>query len=270
MSAGAPFTEIRRFSELDSTNRYLLDEARAGAPAGLVAVADHQTAGRGRLGRRWEAPPRANLLVSVLLRPTLPVEQLHLCTMSMALAACSACRRATGGRVEPMLKWPNDVIVGERKLAGILAETVPDTRAPREPAPVAAPGDRAVIVGLGVNVDWPPPDTDVAAAVPEDLGNATSLWRESGTRVPLAALLDVVLAELGDRLDDLADADGRRRLASEYRRRCATLGRHVTVSLADETVTGTAADVTVEGHLLLETGACIRTVTAGDVVHLRL
>jgi BirA family biotin operon repressor/biotin-[acetyl-CoA-carboxylase] ligase len=271
MSGVGPFIDIRRFSELDSTNRYLLDEARAGAPAGLVAVADHQTAGRGRLGRRWEAPPGSNLLVSVLLRPPLPVEQLHLCTMSMALAACSACRRATGGGVEPMLKWPNDVIVGERKLAGILAETIPETRAPGESASVAAPSARAVIVGLGVNVDWPPPDTDATAAVvPEDLGNATSLWRESGTRVALAALLDLVLAELGDRLDDLADADGRRRLASEYRRRCATLGRHVTVSLADETVTGTAADVTVEGHLLLETGACIRTITAGDVVHLRL
>src|ERR1700686_1291505 len=78
--------EVRRFAELDSTNRYLLDEARAGAAEGLVAMADHQTAGRGRLGRRWEAPPGANLLVSVLLRPTLPTEELHLCTVAMALA----------------------------------------------------------------------------------------------------------------------------------------------------------------------------------------
>src|SRR5665213_2646554 len=138
------FTEIRRFRELDSTNRYLLDEARAGAPGGLVAVADHQTAGRGRLGRRWEAPAGANLLMSVLLRPDLPVEELHLSTVAMALATRSACSAATAGAVIPVLKWPNDVMVGEGKLAGILAETVPD-----------APGSRAVVVGMGLHVAWP-------------------------------------------------------------------------------------------------------------------
>src|SRR5438477_312382 len=83
--------EVRRFAEIDSTNRYLLDEARRGAPDGLVAVADHQTAGRGRLGRSWEAPPGSSLLVSVLLRPRLPVERLHLVTAALAVAAAGAC-----------------------------------------------------------------------------------------------------------------------------------------------------------------------------------
>jgi len=278
MSGGTRFTEVRRFGELDSTNRYLLDEARAGAPEGLVVVADHQTAGRGRLGRRWEAPPGANLLVSVLLRPRLALGELHLCTIAMALAARAAIAGATG--LEPMLKWPNDVIVGERKLAGILAETVPDAPpdapGPEGPASGAAAA-RAVVVGLGVNVAWPPPDAGPGTgpvALPEGLGNATSLWRETGTReVEPSGLLEIILVELDRRLDDLADVaaggSGRRRLASEYRRVCATLGRAVRVSLPGETVTGTVSDITVEGHLLLDVRACVRTITAGDVVHLR-
>ncbi|MCI4370800.1 MAG: biotin--[acetyl-CoA-carboxylase] ligase, partial [Thermoplasmata archaeon] len=249
---------------MDSTNRYLLDEARAGAPEGLVAVADHQTAGRGRLGRRWEAPPGANLLVSVLLRPRLAVGELHLCTIAMALAARAAVAGTTG--LEPMLKWPNDVIVGDRKLAGILAETVPaptfDASGPGGPASEAA-ADRVVVVGLGLNVAWPPPEADL----PEGLANATSLWRETGTPgVEPSELLELILVELDRRLDDLADVasggaggGGRREIVSEYRRVCATLGRAVRVSLPGEAVTGTVSDITVEGHLLLDVGACVRT-----------
>jgi BirA family biotin operon repressor/biotin-[acetyl-CoA-carboxylase] ligase len=256
--SGARFAEVRRFGELDSTNRYLLDEARGGASAGLVAVADHQTAGRGRLGRRWEAPPGANLLVSVLLRPQVPVEQLHLCTVAMALATRTVAGTAAG--VEAVLKWPNDVLVGERKLAGILAEAIPG----------------AVVVGMGLNVAWPPPDGESGAdTVPAELAQATSLWRESllwgpGARPGPQEVLDLLLVDLDARLDDLDSADGRRRLASEYRRVCATLGRDVTVSLpGNETVTGSVLDITPEGHLLIDVGACIRTITAGDVVHLR-
>jgi len=260
MYGGGRFREVRRFPELDSTNRYLLDEARAGAPEGLVVTADHQTAGGGRMGRRWEAPPGANLLVSVLLRPTLAVEELHLCTVAMALAARAAVAAAGAGGIAPVLKWPNDVMVGERKLAGILAEAIPG----------------AVVVGIGVNVAWPPPDGESGAdQVPTELRGATSLWREargagSPVRPDPGALFDLLLDELAHRLDDLADADGRRRLASDYRRVCTTVGREVTVALSeDEAVTGRALDITVEGHLVVDTGPCLRTVTAGDVVHLR-
>jgi BirA family biotin operon repressor/biotin-[acetyl-CoA-carboxylase] ligase len=269
----ARFSEIRRFGELDSTNRYLLDEARAGAPEGLVVVADHQTAGRGRLGRRWEAPAGANLLVSVLLRPTLPVEELHLSTVAMALATRAACGVATAGAVVPVLKWPNDVMVGERKLAGILAETIPG-----DPGGKRGESGRVVVVGLGLNVAWPPPDAprDSPAdgdpgpvELPEDLGPATSLWRESGIRMEPSRLLDLLLPELAHRLDELEDGQGRRRLAAEYREVCATLGRRVTVSLAEGPISGTVAEITAEGHLLLDLGACTRTITAGDVVHLR-
>jgi BirA family transcriptional regulator, biotin operon repressor / biotin---[acetyl-CoA-carboxylase] ligase len=250
---GTRFAEIRWYPETDSTNRELIDLARAGAPEGLVVAADHQRAGRGRLGRRWEAPPGRNLLVSILLRPSVPVEQLHLCTAVVALAAASACARGSG--LEPSLKWPNDLVVGERKLAGILAEST----------------QGAVVVGIGVNVGWPAPAGDASEPeVPPELeATATSLWRETGGRVDPRELLGLMLDDLEPRLVDLASAEGRLRQGAQYRRRCTTLGRRVRVELDGETVTGAAADVSPEGHLIVDVGACLRTVTAGDVVHLR-
>ena len=101
----------------------LLDEARTGAPEGLVAVADHQTAGRGRLDRTWEAPPGSSLLVSVLLRPALDADEAHRVVMAAALALADAVGEVAG--FTPDLKWPNDLVVGERKLAGLLAEREP-------------------------------------------------------------------------------------------------------------------------------------------------
>jgi BirA family biotin operon repressor/biotin-[acetyl-CoA-carboxylase] ligase len=212
-----------------------------------VAVADHQTAGRGRLGRTWVAPPGASLLVSMLLRPELPVERLHLATAAVALAAADACEAVAGFR--PGLKWPNDLVVsdlpgagdGDRKLAGVLAERDGD----------------AVVVGIGINVNWPPDLPDDLAAI------ATACNWVTGRKVDRDVLLDAMLARLDDRLGDWSA------VARDYRRACSTLGRLVRVELADETFTGTAADLSDEGHLLVDVGMCLRTVTAGDVVHLR-
>ena len=124
--------DVHRFDEIDSTNAYLHRQARLGAPEGTVAVAEHQSAGRGRLDRRWESPPGASLLASALFRPDLDPSELHLCTAAMALAAAEACRQVAG--VGPVLKWPNDLLVGEEKLAGVLAEAdlrrEPERRAP--------------------------------------------------------------------------------------------------------------------------------------------
>jgi BirA family biotin operon repressor/biotin-[acetyl-CoA-carboxylase] ligase len=259
--AGTRFGPIRRFAEIDSTNRYVVDEARAGAPEGLVAVADYQSAGRGRLGRRWEAPPGANLLVSVLLRPTLAVDELNLCTVAVALAAVGACDRGAG--LVPDLKWPNDLMVGTRKLGGILAEAVP-----------AGPATgQSVVVGLGLNVGWPPGDGEAHGTSPSErdelLAAATSIRRETRRQPQPLDLLTLLLDDLEGRLVELADRAGRRRLAEEYRRRCNTVGKTVRVSLPGEEFTGTATDITVEGHLVVDVGACLKTVAAGDVVHVR-
>jgi BirA family biotin operon repressor/biotin-[acetyl-CoA-carboxylase] ligase len=202
----------------------------------VVAVAEHQTAGRGRLGRTWEAPAGASLLLSILLRPQLEPGRLHLVTAAVALAAADACEQVAG--VRPDLKWPNDLLVDDRKLAGVLAEAdLP-----------------SVVVGIGINVNWG--DTDVPYG-------GVALDQASGRAVDRDAVLQGLLTALEPRL---ADWDA---LGSEYRRRCATVGRLVRVELTDETFTGTVADVTDEGHLLVDVGMCIRTVTAGDVVHLR-
>jgi len=264
------FLDVRRFDSIDSTNRYLLDEARSGASEGLVAVADSQEAGRGRLGRTWVAPPGSSLLVSVLLRPgaALPQSSSHLLTVALALAAADACAELAG--VNPLLKWPNDLLVGDRKLAGILAEA--------DAGPAGA-GARAVVVGLGLNVAWP-------RELPDELKEtATALNHAAGSRpVDRDELLDGILAGLEARYAPLVGPAettrtaepaervrerARRELASEYRRRCSTVGRAVRVELPDETFTGTAVDISEQGQLMVDVGTCLRAVTAGDVVHLR-
>lgn len=238
---------VELLPETDSTNRQLLDRARAGAPEGVVLVADHQTGGRGRMGRTWEAPPGASLLVSVLFRPDLPLGRVHLVTIAAGLAAADACEAVCGAR--PSLKWPNDLVVeepaGTRKLAGLLAESV-------------VGDDRldALVVGMGLNVNWP------AERLPE---GAVALNTLVGHDVDRMLLLEAWLERLDARYRALPNDDG----LDDYRRRCSTLGRAVRVELGDGDVEGEAVDVTAEGHLVVETGAGRRTFAVGDVVHLR-
>ena len=257
---GTRFNDIRRFDSLDSTNRYLLDEARSGAPEGVVAVADYQSAGRGRLGRTWEAPAGANLLVSVLLRPELPPDQRHLVSAVVALAASDAVARLTG--LSAGVKWPNDLLAPDnRKLAGVLAEA--DLSVPGDGGPTLPP---PVVVGIGVNVNWPVTDDDLPEAL---RGTATSLRQEVGRPVGRADLLEMLLVALDPRVADLGSIDGRERQAGELRARCMTLGGRVVVELPDERFEGTALDVTAGGHLVVEVDGAVRTVVAGDVVHVR-
>ena len=240
-----PAWEIRTFASLDSTNRYLLDEARGGAPDGVVAVADHQSAGRGRLGRVWEAAPGSSLLVSVLLRPALSPERLGLCSTAAGLALADAVREVAG--VEAGLKWPNDLVVRDRKLAGLLAE-----------AELAGGTVRAVVVGAGCNLD--------RTAVPPDLAEgATSVEAEAGHPVDRDAVLGAFLDSLDRRL---ADPDA---LPGAARARSATLGRRVRIDLGGgRVVEGLAADITDTGALVVrdDDGEEL-VVSVGDVVHLR-
>jgi BirA family biotin operon repressor/biotin-[acetyl-CoA-carboxylase] ligase len=240
--------DVRRFEEIDSTNAYLHRQARLGAPEGMVAVAEHQSAGRGRLDRRWESPPGASLLVSVLLRPDLAPAELHLCTAVMALAAAEACRQVAG--VGPVLKWPNDVLVNEEKLAGVLAEATFEG---------GAGSVAAVVVGLGLNIDWPGPPG----------AGGTSLVELGAGPVDREALFGALLEALSARRGLLDSVAGRGDVVAELRNRCATLGRRVRVELAAEAVVGVATEIDDAGHLVVLTSAGPRTVSAGDVVHLR-
>ena len=218
---------VEHVVETASTNADLLATADD-RPDRSVLVAAHQTAGRGRLDRRWDAPPGANLLVSILFHdvPAHPSEL----TRRIALAAVDACAEVAG--VEVALKWPNDLLLGDAKLAGILAER-------------NAAG--SVVVGVGLNVGWAP---DGAACL--------------ATSAP-AVTPDAVLAALL-RAYDALPADTHER----YRAALGTIGRQVRVELPDGVLEGTATDVEPDGRLVVvDTCAVTHRLAAGDVVHLR-
>lgn len=242
------FTTVRIHDELPSTNTALVEEARAGAPEGLVLVADHQTAGRGRLGRAWSAEPGTALLVSVLLRPPLPVDELPLVLMAAGLAACDGVEAAAGFR--PRLKWPNDLVVDDRKLAGLLSEA-------------AGTGEPAVILGLGVNVS--------AGAYPKELSDDAVSCAEVASRpVDRSELLVGFLSGLEARYS--AVLTGKRDATlTAYRSDSATLGRRVRVELTvGDPLEGTATRLADDGRLIVTDDAGTdHPVHVGDVKHLR-
>ncbi|HEU5156325.1 MAG TPA: biotin--[acetyl-CoA-carboxylase] ligase [Streptosporangiaceae bacterium] len=257
--------EIRVVAETGSTNADLVAAAGGGAPEGTVLVAEAQTAGRGRLGRSWQAPPRAGLTFSLLLRPAAPGARrtwLPLLTgVAVAAAVAGLTERADAGGfgeppggagvVRPALKWPNDVLVGERKLGGILAENTGD----------------AVIVGVGLNVGLRPDDLPVPAA--------TSLAIERAAVTDRGVLLRAILREFERWYDRWRAAGGdpdRSGLRAAYREMCATLGRDVRVEMPGERVlTGTATDIDSFGRLLVRTAdGAEEAVSVGDVVHVRV
>jgi BirA family biotin operon repressor/biotin-[acetyl-CoA-carboxylase] ligase len=249
--SGGLWTSVRTVASTGSTNADLL--ARGG-PEGQVLVAEEQTAGRGRAGRTWVSQPGASLTFSVLLRPaSVPPSARGWLPLLTGVAVAAGVRSAAG--VAASLKWPNDVLVGDRKLAGILAEQSSD-------------GD-AVVVGVGLNVAMREGTLPVSpAGLP-----ATSLLVE-GADVARELVLAEILRSL-ERwyLGFSADPDPvRSGLLAEYRAACATLGRQVRVELpAGRVLAGVAEDVDPGGRLLVRPAdaASATPVAAGDVIHLR-
>jgi BirA family biotin operon repressor/biotin-[acetyl-CoA-carboxylase] ligase len=258
--AGTRFT-VRWVPETGSTNADLLAAARAGEREGSVLVADHQTAGRGRLDRRWEAPAGAGLLFSVLLRPACSAEDLHLVTNALGLATAEAIEANWG--VPAGLKWPNDLVArlggsegdDERKLAGILAESVVEV------GTVAA-----VVVGMGINVAW-----GDAGGLPEEIRSIGVALDQLGAHVERRPLLDAVLQRFDHRYGQVADRAERDHLLADYRARCVTLDRLVRVERADGDLTGRAVDIGPGGELVVDPGdgRAPVTVAVGDVIHVR-
>ena len=239
--------QIQWVNETGSTNADLLAAAGQGAGENAVLVADYQSAGRGRRGRTWGAAPGSSLLFSVLARPQIDVEQAHLVTTALALGAVDACDSLAG--VRPGLKWPNDLVVNERKLAGVLAESV-----------VAGERLEAVVVGMGLNVC-------TGAAPSEAAGTAVALEDVCGAVINRRELLGEILTGFAHRMESIEGAGGQAELMASARRESATLGCPVTVELGDGTVLeGLAEDLDDRGALLLEGGT---RVVVGDVVHLR-
>jgi BirA family transcriptional regulator, biotin operon repressor / biotin---[acetyl-CoA-carboxylase] ligase len=239
--------KVLRFESLPSTNTELARLASEGAPEGVSVVADEQTAGRGRLQRAWSSPKGAGLYFSILLRPTIPQNCWPLITFMAALAVSDALREAC--ELETDIKWPNDILSGERKICGILAEAI------------ETPVGRAVILGIGINLTqnaFPPELENVATSVAEATGRA-------GDREQiLAALLDT-LSRWHSQLNDpgkIVDAWSNR---SSY-----AIGKLVQVSNGDDVWQGTTCGVEPDGALRLRTSSGeIKLVRAGDVYSVR-
>ncbi len=248
---GGLWSAVEVVASTGSTNADLL--ARGG-PEGQVLVAEEQTAGRGRLGRSWTSVPGASLTFSVLLRPSsVPLARRGWLSLLTGGAVASAVRSAAGVSAE--LKWPNDVLVGGRKLAGILAEQSTD--------------GSAVVVGVGLNVAAPP---DALPLSPTGLP-ATSLLVE-GADIAREPLLTEVLHHLERWYQAFrSDPDpARTGLLDVYRSLCGTLGRSVRVELpVGRVLTGVAEDIDTGGRLLVraDSEATVTPVSAGDVIHLR-
>ncbi|MCZ2806462.1 biotin--[acetyl-CoA-carboxylase] ligase [Modestobacter sp. VKM Ac-2983] len=230
-----------------STNAELVARAAEGAAEGLVLVAEHQAAGRGRLDRTWVSPPRAGLTVSVLLRPDVPAARRAWLSLLTGVALAEAVGEVTGVRTS--LKWPNDLLAADgRKLAGILAES----------------SGTAVVVGVGLNVSTRPDELP-------DTGTSLELVRQEP--VDRAAVLLAFLRVLERRYARWAQVLGDpvpSGLAQDYLAWCSTVGSAVTVTMPDgSALDGVAEAVDWDGRLVVRTDAGVLELASGDVRHVR-
>jgi BirA family transcriptional regulator, biotin operon repressor / biotin---[acetyl-CoA-carboxylase] ligase len=261
LTPGSLWSRLDVVAQTGSTNEDLLAAAGAGAAEGAVLVAERQTRGRGRQGRDWVSEPGAALTFSVLLRPaTVPPSARGWLPLLAGVALGRALRQAAG--VDVVLKWPNDVLTGGSKLAGILAEQAGDS----------------IVVGIGLNVGAAP--ADLAAARPGALP-ATSLARLGATTTDRGTLLVSVLSELEDWYRRWTAAEVRRvaepstaaeasGLRAEYLRWCSTIGTDVRVERpGGSSLAGVATGIDPAGRLVVDTADGVTAVSAGDVTHVR-
>jgi BirA family transcriptional regulator, biotin operon repressor / biotin---[acetyl-CoA-carboxylase] ligase len=241
----APGLRVEVVAAAPSTNALVAERAREGVAEGLVVVAEHQTAGRGRLDRAWKTPARAALTFSVLLRPTLAAAQWPWLPLLTGLAVGGTLREVG---FDAGLKWPNDVLVGDRKVAGILLERV------------ESPAGPAAVVGVGLNVDTS------AAELPVESATSLALEGEAPDRTDLlAALLRRLWREYAAWQGGGADE-----LRASYARTCVTVGRDVRVALpGGDALTGRATGIDAGGRLTVRAAGGETAVGAGDVVHVR-
>ncbi len=239
---------ILHYDTIDSTNTKALDQARTGAGEGLCIVARQQTAGRGRHGRTWISEKGSGLYLSIVLRPKLEVRFLPLITLMTGVAVYDTLAELG---LKPDIKWVNDILVNEKKICGILAETTE-----------AADGI-AVVVGIGINLN--------SSSFPSEIAEtATSIETEIGRNVALEDLLARCTRYFEYFYGILNGDGGHRAILDEWRRRSSYFsGRAVRVALKNETITGTTDGLEENGALRIKTADGIRTVQAGDVETLR-
>jgi BirA family transcriptional regulator, biotin operon repressor / biotin---[acetyl-CoA-carboxylase] ligase len=250
MPGGSAPGVIVRLDTVDSTQSVAFALAERGAADRTVVVADQQLAGRGRRGRTWNAPAGTSLLASIIVRPRLPQSLLSTLSLTTAVAAAEALRRVA--RVDARLKWPNDVLVAGKKIAGILLESRIGGASATGAAAQATPAV-VTIIGIGINLGQ--------RGFPPDLAeSATSVALETGRAPSREAVLTALLDEF-DAWRGRLEGEGFGPVRDAWRRLSDTLGRRVTV----DAVTGVAADVDVDGALLIDVGGSVKRVLAGAV-----
>jgi BirA family biotin operon repressor/biotin-[acetyl-CoA-carboxylase] ligase len=239
--------EVRHFRETDSTNTRARELAQRGAPEGTLVVAEGQTGGRGRRERNWFSPPFLGIYASVVLRPAIPAGEAPRLALLAAVAAAEAVREETG--LDAAIKWPNDILAGGRKIAGILLEMATDMDAVDY-----------VVVGTGINVNIP------AEGFPEELRSlATSVLAETGCPVPRLRLLRRLLGSLESWYDRFR-ADGFAPVLERWKSLSGIAGRRVVVHVPGRDLAGVVADVDENGFLLLrDDEGRERRIFSGDV-----
>jgi BirA family biotin operon repressor/biotin-[acetyl-CoA-carboxylase] ligase len=239
-------SHIHYHASIDSTNDLARTLAGQGASEGTLVITEEQTAGHGRRGRAWVSPAGTNLLFTVLLRPPMEGDRVFVLTMVLALAGVKAVGTVTG--VKAMIKWPNDLYVGTRKLAGVLTE-------------IAMRGKQVdwAVLGMGINVGWHP-DTPEEGGVP-----ATSLLGETGQRVSRNELLIEILTEFGRFYKEVV-AGRTTALYEDWNRNCLVLGKIVVVASEKERIEGKALRIDDFGALIIEDAeGNQRRILTGDV-----
>ncbi|MFY9269956.1 MAG: biotin--[acetyl-CoA-carboxylase] ligase [Candidatus Manganitrophaceae bacterium] len=241
--------DIFLFDRVDSTNRLALEMASQGLPGGIAIVAEGQEKGRGRLGREWFSPEGVNLYFSLLLRPHQSIRDFPLFSLATAVALVDAIRKATG--LNPRIKWPNDILLNDRKVAGILSESE-----------VRGEQTSPLVVGVGVNVN-----IDASGFPPEIREIATSLKMVLGQPVERTDLLIDIFNALAEEYSLL---DNRTELIRRVKERCQTVGERVRIVSGKQTFEGWAEGIQEDGALLIRMGdGSRRKIVMGDVTHLR-
>jgi BirA family biotin operon repressor/biotin-[acetyl-CoA-carboxylase] ligase len=243
-------TKFHYFQEIDSTNSHARRLADAGAPEGEVVIAEYQSDGRGRLGRNWVSPPYCNLYFSLLLRPALA--PIHAPQITLMAAVALADTVAAFVAEPPAIKWPNDILIRGKKLAGILTESSCDAKR-----------IEFVILGIGVNLNFP------CERMPASIRDrATSLMEVGGKSFSRENFLRRLIQDL-DRCYGILEDFGFDAIARRWEAYFALRGRRVRVEMVDEVISGTATGIDGDGALLLEAeDGVLHRVLAGDVIPL--
>ena len=237
-------TGLSILKTVDSTNEEVKRRAANGEPEGLVVAAEEQTAGKGRLGRNWQSHADGGVYFTILIRPELPPSDIASITLAAGYAVCLAVRSYTG--CDARIKWPNDIIIGTKKVCGILTE-------------MAAQSDRLdyVAIGIGINVNQ--------SKFPDEITDkATSLLLETGNKLDRSDFLAAVIKQLDTVLNSFLVSLSITEF-SDFKNLCATIGRTVSVERNGVTLTGTADDITTKGELIINTGSQTISVNSGEV-----